>query len=165
MGGGQGLDLSRQEQLAMLHLMLLFSAQFWFIGSVAVCIVALFFFEGGYLMIKKRSDKSIKMLIDTIFGGARKKIESDKWWWRNDDWFSTQLIIQLVTKKIRCTISSRFQIGFLQQMPPEIIVARSKHKKPEKPQKTLMCGTAPRIFPRSFFFRWNLYLKNNFYCW
>jgi hypothetical protein len=36
-----------------------------------------------------------------------------------------------------------------------IIVAKEQKKserQPEKPQKTLMCGTAPRIF------------KNNFYC-
>jgi hypothetical protein len=31
----------------MLHLMLLFGAQLRFVGAVAVCIVALFFFKGG----------------------------------------------------------------------------------------------------------------------
>lgn len=54
------------------------------------------------------------------------KTENDKWWWRNDDWFSTQLIIQLVTKNPVWDFISRF---FLQQMPPKIIVARAQRTK------------------------------------
>lgn len=62
--------------------------------------------------------------------------------------------------KNQCSISSRW--FFTANATPELLLLRhQEHEKkperqPEKPQKTLMRGTAPRIF---LSFSWNLYLK------
>lgn len=76
-----------------------------------------------------------------------------------DDWFSTQLIIQLVaskTTKSGCIwlVSDFISTLFLQQT----LLLLSRFTK-NKATKTLMCDTAARIFLRSFIFLWNLYLK------
>lgn len=98
----------------------------------------------------------------TIKSPSEEEIESDKWWWRND-WFSTQLIIQLVTIK---TTQKMSEIGvwfhlacfpfFYSKRHQKLLLLfhpKQQQKAAAKPQKTLMCGTAPRtFFPNSFIF-------------